>query len=160
MDNFVVACGKVKVIDLGLALKLGSGQKWGKKYEVQGTPDYLAPEAIIGYPSVDPNANEGKLEYLVGFPADIWGLGCILYTMIYGRSIFNRKYDIPQIRLVLRSSAPIENDVEFDDKIKAGEGFVTVPKSLKRLIKACLVKDPEKRISIHGILNHLFLEGV
>ncbi|MBK9519566.1 MAG: protein kinase [Anaeromyxobacter sp.] len=63
---FLCQGGAVKVLDFGLARVLGSGGLRG------GTPSYTAPEQWRG------EADDGR--------ADLFGLGCLLYRMLAGRT--------------------------------------------------------------------------
>jgi tetratricopeptide (TPR) repeat protein len=63
---FLCESGAVKVLDFGLARVLGSGGARG------GTPSYTAPEQWRGEP------DDGR--------ADLFGLGCLLYRMLAGRT--------------------------------------------------------------------------
>lgn len=64
--------GYVKLVDFGFAKKLV-----GKTFTLCGTPEYLAPEVIMG---------SGH-----GLSVDSWGLGVLLYEMVTGDSPFASK---------------------------------------------------------------------
>lgn len=66
------AIGYVKLVDFGFAKKLV-----GKTFTLCGTPEYLAPEVILG---------SGH-----GLSVDSWGLGVLLYEMVMGDSPFSTK---------------------------------------------------------------------
>jgi polo-like kinase 1 len=63
---------EVKIGDFGLAAKLE--YEGERRKTICGTPNYLAPEIV----------NNIGLSYEV----DIWSLGVIMYTLIYGRPPF------------------------------------------------------------------------
>ena len=70
-ENLVMdAQGYLKIVDFGLAKKLGKGKTW----TLCGTPDYLAPEVIL---------NEGH-----DWAVDYWGLGVLIYEMTAGTPPF------------------------------------------------------------------------
>ena len=65
LNILLTKAGRVKVGDLGVAT-LMEGRDLGKQTRV-GTPLYLAPEIVL---------QEGY-----NYKVDIWGLGCVLYTI-------------------------------------------------------------------------------
>ncbi|XP_047068937.1 serine/threonine-protein kinase OXI1-like [Lolium rigidum] len=95
-----------------------------------GTEDYVAPEIIAG---------SGH-----DFIVDWWGLGVVLYEMLYGRTPFrgqNRKETFYRVL-----TKPPELVGEKTD--------------LRDLIARLLEKDPAKRIGARGIKAHPFFRGV
>ncbi len=79
---FLCESGAVKVLDFGLARVLGSGGQRG------GTPSYTAPEQWRGEP------DDGR--------ADLFGLGCLLYRMLAGRT----PYETTSGRLTVLEERP------------------------------------------------------
>ena len=70
-ENLVMdSQGFLKIVDFGLAKKLGGGKTW----TLCGTPDYLAPEVIL---------NEGH-----DWAVDYWALGVLIYEMTAGTPPF------------------------------------------------------------------------
>ncbi|CAM0904082.1 unnamed protein product [Alopecurus aequalis] len=95
-----------------------------------GTEDYVAPEIIAG---------SGH-----DFIVDWWGLGVVLYEMLYGRTPFrgqNRKETFYRVL-----TKPPE--------------LVGEKTPLRDLIARLLEKDPAKRIGARGIKAHPFFRGV
>lgn len=94
-----------------------------------GTTVYMAPELLSG-------------QKYSGFAIDVWSLGIILYTMLYG---------------VL----PFDDDDEMKTKSKIVNEDPTfadfVPEEVNQLILKMLNKDPTKRIGVGEILNSSFL---
>jgi serine/threonine protein kinase len=71
-------CGRVKVLDLGLArnlLQAGEGARITSRGQWLGTLDYMAPEQCVA-----PHAVDGR--------ADVYGLGCTLYELLAGQPPF------------------------------------------------------------------------
>ncbi|XP_020081101.1 serine/threonine-protein kinase OXI1-like [Ananas comosus] len=95
-----------------------------------GTEDYVAPEVVAG----------GGHDFAV----DWWGLGVVLYEMLYGRTPFrgqNRKETLYRI---------VAKDPDL-----VGERT-----PLRDLIARLLEKDPAKRIACEGVKQHAFFRGV
>ena len=91
----------------------------------RGSPAYISPDVLSGKP------------YL-GKPSDLWALGVVLYTMLYGQFPF---YD----------SAP----QELFNKIKTAEFSIPddgrVSEDTKSVIKRLLVTDPERRLTAEQV---------
>ncbi|CAN0294169.1 unnamed protein product [Lampetra planeri] len=95
----------------------------------RGSPAYISPDVLSGRP------------YL-GKPSDMWALGVVLFTMLYGQFPF---YDsVPQ---------------ELFRKIKAAEYTIPdcngVSENTVSLIKKLLVLDPQRRLSARDVLDSL-----
>ncbi len=70
-DNIMVTeSGQVKLADLGLA-RAGSDLRESEETEILGTPQYIAPELLLGWPG--------------DHRADIYSLGATLYHMVTGK---------------------------------------------------------------------------
>jgi len=70
---------RIKVGDLGLATKLSSPDE--KRKTICGTPNYIAPEVIVG----------DKEKRGHSFEVDIWSMGVILYTLLIGKPPYESK---------------------------------------------------------------------
>ena len=88
-ENIMVcrATGTLKVIDLGLSKHLSSARTLGT-----GTPDYMAPELMIGGTAVGGGGQEKEAPQVPGgydaALADVWSMGCTLYLMVAGKYPF------------------------------------------------------------------------
>jgi serine/threonine-protein kinase OXI1 len=95
-----------------------------------GTEDYVAPEIIAG---------RGH-----DFAVDWWGLGVLLYEMLYGRTPFRGQNRKETFYRVLTKQPEL-----------VGEQT-----PLRDLIARLLDKDPDKRVAARGVKAHPFFCGV
>ncbi|OEL21993.1 Serine/threonine-protein kinase OXI1 [Dichanthelium oligosanthes] len=108
----------------------GGARTPAKSNSFVGTEDYVAPEIVAG----------SGHDYAV----DWWGLGVVLYEMLYGRTPFRGRSRRDTFHRVLTAAPEL-----------AGE---TTP--LRDLIARLLEKDPGKRLGAHGVKRHAFFRGV
>ncbi len=128
--------GLVKVLDFGLAKathvdRPEAGSEPGGLLTVTspartevglilGTAAYMAPEQAAGRP--------------IDKRADIWAFGVVLYEMLTGRRLFGGDTVSETLASV------IKDDVRFD-RLPAG-----VPRSVRRLLARCLLREPRLRL--------------
>lgn len=75
-DNIILTrAGEVKLVDLGIAKQMGEENSMTQTGTAIGTPNYIAPEQILGQRDID-----GR--------ADIYSLGATLYHLVTGRVPF------------------------------------------------------------------------
>lgn len=113
----------------------GSGQEL-KKFV--GTPDYLAPESILGI-GMDDKA------------VDWWALGVILYEFLYGYPPFHA--ETPELVF----------DNILSRKIDWEEDSVEISPAARDLMERLMCTDPKERLGSRGtdeIKAHPFFEGV
>jgi len=119
---------QVKVGDFGLATKIEfEGER---KRTVCGTPNYIAPEVL-----------DGKQGH--SYEVDIWSIGVILYTLLYGKPPFETS-DVKTTYRRIRMNA-----YSFPESIP-------ISSQAKNLIERILVPDPSKRPSLDDIITHDF----
>lgn len=127
----VTADGLVKVLDFGLAKKLGSGLVEGRTGSfataeeisgISGTLPYMAPEILRGEP--------------LDHRSDLWALGVVLYETASGG-------------LPFRGRTPFELSSAILREIPAPLG-PPVPPGLWSVIQRCLAKDPMQRYQRAG----------
>ena len=116
----------IKIIDFGFAVK-GNKETYQKLF--CGTPSYMPPEIV------------NKEKYIAQY-SDIWSLGVLLYTMLYGRFPFKAKDDETLFELIN------EAKVKFPENISVNE-------NIKALIKKLLNVDPKLRPSPEDIINEI-----
>jgi Tol biopolymer transport system component len=120
--------GLVKVLDFGLAKLISEPRTDGSTMTIGltevgttiGTPAYMAPEQA-----------QGKA---IDRRADVWAFGVVLYEMLAGR----RPFRGDSVQATLAAVLTSEPD------------FAIVPARVRRLLRACLKKDPRERLSNIG----------
>ena len=154
----------VKIADFGLAKRAAESTM----ETICGTPQYVAPEVILGIPG-------NKYTFTV----DLWSAGVILFILLGGYPPF---YDEHEPRLFMKIR---RGQYSFDDPVwskvsgawrKAGRGCCTVEglcwqvgpagrwmtlwpcarnaETAKDLIRKLLTTDPDKRLSAEEALKH------
>lgn len=127
-ENILIDCeGHVKLVDFGMAKKLKDGER---AVTLCGTPDYLAPEVILG---------EGH-----GEATDLWSLGIFLFEVLVGKPPFMEN-SIPALYHKI-----LNFDQEFPKSINP---------VAEDLINSLLIKDQSERITIRHTKKHGFFHG-
>jgi serine/threonine-protein kinase len=129
----LTADGQPKVTDFGLAKKLGSDLGHTRTGAVLGTPGYMAPEQA-----------QGKRD--VGPPADVYGLGAILYELLTGNAPFTADTPLDTVLRVLSEEPTPPRRLNPN-----------VPRDLETICLKCLEKDPRRRyVSAQALADDLF----
>jgi tetratricopeptide (TPR) repeat protein len=124
--------GKVKILDFGLVVEVGSSTREGTR-QVVGTPAYMAPERMSRRPPV---------------PASDWySMGVLLYEALTGRRPFEGDF----VQVMARKQSP---DPPAPSKIVPG-----VPEDLDALCRDLLRPDPTARPSGEEVLSRLSRTG-
>ena len=117
-------CDFVKLLDFGLVKRFLAGQKTLLTVEgaAVGTPAFMAPEVALGEKRMD-----GR--------ADIYGLGCVAFWLLTGRTVFDEENPTAMaLAHVKKEPLPPSRLAE-----------VEVPAGLDALVLECLAKQPEAR---------------
>lgn len=128
MSNLLLtATMHVKIADFGLATQLD--QRFESKHTTLcGTPNYISPEVAS--------------RSAHGLPTDVWGLGCLLYTLLVGRPPFDTNGVKSTLTQVVIGNFTIPDHVSAE---------------ARDLIQRLLCKDPTKRIRLHEVVTHSFM---
>lgn len=120
---------RAKIGDFGLAVRVNN--PWiAEQQTICGTPNYLPPEILDKQP--------------YGLSADVWSLGCLLYTFLVGRP-------------------PFEEDELWATFERARRADVNIPTTLPPdaadLLRSLIVKRPGQRLTMAQIMKHPFLRS-
>jgi serine/threonine protein kinase len=77
---------------------------------------------------------------------DVWALGILLYEMVHGDAPYGE-------------DTPIAEKMDYIKKNKEFEYDENLSVDLLDLIKAILVPDPEKRMSLKKVFNHPWMKN-
>ena len=113
-----------KVADFGLAKQVNAADGLTRTGAILGSPNYMAPEQASG------DIHE------VGFAADIYALGAILYYLLTGRPPFLGTSAAETI-LMVRDADPVA-PTQLQPKLS---------KDIETICLKCLEKDPNKRFA-------------
>lgn len=119
----------VKIADFGLATQLNEPDE--KHVTMCGTPNYISPEVAS--------------REVHGLPADVWGLGCMLYTLLVGSPPFHTQHVKTTLNKVINADYKIPSELSMP---------------AQDLLQKLLCKDPTKRITLKGIIEHPFLSNI
>jgi polo-like kinase 1 len=103
---------QIKVGDLGLATRVEDKDE--KRKTICGTPNYIAPEIIQG-----DKAKRGH-----SFEVDVWSMGVILYTILFGKPPYEAKDVKATYQRILN------NEYSFPRHIDASEDAKTLIQSM------------------------------
>jgi Ca2+-binding EF-hand superfamily protein len=120
--------GVIKIMDFGLSKIMGPDERVADGF---GTLSFVAPEVLIRQP--------------YGKQIDIWSLGVILYYMLSGTLPFDDENDNEEV--IAKMTVFVE--VQFPSKNWSKKSSEVID-----LISKCLIKDPNKRITIEEYLQH------
>ncbi|AQZ10265.1 CDC5 (YMR001C) [Zygosaccharomyces parabailii] len=123
----------LKIGDFGLAAVLANDRE--RKYTVCGTPNYIAPEVLMG-------KHSGH-----SYEVDIWSIGVMIYALLVGKPPFQAK-DVNTIYERIKCCDfvfPREKPISHEARV---------------LIQDLLSLDPLERPSISEIMDYVWFRGV
>jgi Tol biopolymer transport system component len=129
--------GRVKVLDFGLAKALAAEAAAGDPMSsptitmratmaglIMGTAGYMSPEQAKGKP--------------VDRRADIWAFGVVLFEMLTGRMMYTGETVSETLASVIKDAVDLSG-LPAD-----------TPPAVRRMLKRCLEKDPQRRLQAIG----------
>jgi RNA polymerase sigma factor (sigma-70 family) len=123
---------QVRITDFGLAVRLVTEAPAAL---LAGTPAFMAPEQVDScWGAISPRT-------------DVWGLGAVLYALIYGQAPHIGR-SVPDTLARVVSGTP----VKFPRR-RALRGEPRVPKELVEVLKWALAKSPDERFASAGELG-------
>ena len=126
----------VRLIDFGVARRIGESQRLTWTGMLVGTPGYMAPEQARGSKAIDARA-------------DLFALGCVLYECVTGRAAFSSEH-ATAVRARILEDHPLPPHVFAED----------ISRPYERLILHLLEKDPDDRTrSAEAFLAELAAAG-
>lgn len=143
--NFLLANGRLKLIDFGIAKRIANETTNVMRDTPQGTISYMAPEALM--PSGDRGLKMGRA-------SDIWSLGIILYQVVYKRSPF------AHLAPMQRAMALADPDlvIPFPPEHSLEHHAEATKAQLTEVLGMCLQRDPKRRATVGELLAHPFLQ--
>ncbi|XP_069130395.1 serine/threonine-protein kinase PLK4-like isoform X3 [Argopecten irradians] len=116
----------VKIADFGLATQLNIPDE--KHFTMCGTPNYISPEIAM--------------RSAHGLEADVWSLGCMLYTFLVGKPPFDTEGVKTTLNRVILAEFHLPDHISNE---------------AKDLIQSLLKKNPKERQNLKEILSHPFM---
>lgn len=122
-DNVLVdAADRVTIIDFGLARSQGARPEWLDEHMLSGTPEYMAPELVMGRP--------------ITVAAEIYAVGVIVYEMVTGSTPFGGGTTTAIFERHLTDDV-VPPSLRCPDR--------TIPVPLENVIMRALAKEPSSR---------------
>jgi len=122
--------GHIVLTDFGLSKSIGNGQT----HTFCGTPEYLAPEVLLG---------QGQ-----SFPVDWWSLGTLTYEMMCGLPPFYSEVQSEMYDLI------VNGELAFPENVSL------ISDNACDFLAGLLEKDPKQRLLSDEIKQHPWFDGI
>jgi len=121
--------GVVRLMDFGIAKEAETDAGLTGSGHLMGTPEYMSPEQAAG----------GK----VGYPSDVYALGCVLFEVFTGEPPFHADTPLSTLRMHVHDSPPVQGS---DGR---------PPPGLQPVLRKALAKDPAERYTAATLADAL-----
>ena len=122
-DPEVVGGERAKILDFGIAKRLGDHAMNVQESAVLGTPAFMSPEQCRVAGEVDPRS-------------DVYALGCVLFVLVTGHPPFDGDKASDVMAMHLHEPPPVPS--------RCAPG---IPPAIDHLVRCCMAKDPERRFT-------------
>jgi serine/threonine protein kinase len=113
---------RAKLVDFGVLGRLNQSTQLTQSGQIFGTPYYMSPEQIMGKPQSP--------------AADIWGLGAVLFHMIFGHPPFSQESDPENV--VSTIVLPLTREISIPQTPR-------VPDEVRSFLLSCLSREVASR---------------
>ncbi|BHF74647.1 hypothetical protein SprV_0501773300 [Sparganum proliferum] len=145
-ENFVLAQGRLKLIDLGISQRLPLDCTHMDLERPMGSMAYMSPEQMLCISGSTRSASGGLTpltsdgEHKVRLKADVWALGIILFEMTFGRTPFHGMNPASIIASLLNPN--------YNVHIPSTQNL-----SFVKALRLCLVRDTRMRATVDDLLR-------
>eukprot|EP01025_Chloroclados_australasicus_P031270 TRINITY_DN3162_c0_g1_i10.p1 TRINITY_DN3162_c0_g1~~TRINITY_DN3162_c0_g1_i10.p1 ORF type:complete len:430 (-),score=37.00 TRINITY_DN3162_c0_g1_i10:2664-3953(-) len=126
----------IRTVDFGCSQRIIASEHLTK---MTGTPLYMAPEMFMR-------------DY--AFEVDVWAAGVLLYQLLSDLPPFYKSWD----ELRASDQGTLMLDIMSNPVLFSGERWKTISAEAKDLVRSCLHKLPQKRLTATQALQHPFIQ--
>ncbi|XP_014203423.1 serine/threonine-protein kinase pakF [Copidosoma floridanum] len=150
--NFLLVRGRLKLIDFGIASSMNPDMTSVLKNCSIGTLNFVSPEALMDVNAGGSDSPNQNVKYKISYRSDVWSLGCILYSLVYGVTPFNH---IRQQWGKIRAITDPKHKINFPTT----SGNEPVPLIIIDVLRKCLQREPKARPTVADLLEIPYLQG-
>ncbi|KYN14118.1 PREDICTED: probable serine/threonine-protein kinase mps1 [Trachymyrmex cornetzi] len=149
--NFLLVRGRLKLIDFGIASNLNSDMTSVVKNNTIGTLNYISPEALMDI-SGNGDSPTHNVKYKISFKSDVWSLGCILYSLVYGYTPFHHiRTQWAKVNAITNPKPNISFSTTTNSENR--QNCERTPPVLIDVMRKCLQHNPKARPTVSQLLQ-------